>query len=130
MTAAARVLVVEDDEELRSLLCEVLETRNIHVDAVDNGADAIDFLGSHMLPAVILLDLQMPVMDGFEFRRRQLEHVTWCAIPVVILSAQRDLATQSKSMDVAGCLAKPVDVGTLLKLIARLLKEGAHADNE
>ena len=98
----------------------------IHV--ARDGQEALDYLNSHPRPSLILLDLNMPVMNGWEFRRRQKADPRLADIPVVVVSAINDLAEGGDRMDAAGHLTKPVDLRTLLGVVGRLdEQERGHA---
>jgi CheY-like chemotaxis protein len=125
MTDAAHniVMVVEDDQDIRESLLEVLEENEYHPIGVSNGREAFDVLKAvPEKPCVILLDLMMPVMDGREFRELQLADRELGGIPVIVLSAHPDLrkATEGMAADVA--LKKPVQVDSLLELVQRYCK--------
>ena len=117
--APARVLIVEDDLELRTALAELLALEQIGCMLASTGAEAVGLLEAGPLPTLILLDLQMPQMDGPEFRRRQLARPDWSQIPVVVLSADRAISSISQSMQVADFLLKPINLPRLLVLIQR-----------
>src|SRR5690242_12282079 len=81
------VLVVDDDREIRSALAEVLEDSEYEVLQAANGLEALEHLGRCELPPfLILLDVMMPKMNGWEFRREQLTRPALAAIPVVVIS--------------------------------------------
>ena len=83
----AKILVVDDDDETRMMFTTLLEMQGYAVRAARNGFEALNALDADR-PGVILLDLMMPVMDGFEFRRKQLERPEPVAsIPVICVSA-------------------------------------------
>ena len=113
------VLLVEDDADLREVMAEALALRNIATAVAGNGAEAIGYLRNSPPPALILLDLMMPVMDGFQFRREQQAVPAWCEIPVVVLSADRELQVKIGPLAVAGYLRKPVDFADLVAVIQR-----------
>ena len=113
------VLLVEDDADLREVMAEALALRNIATAVAGNGAEAIGYLRNSPPPALILLDLMMPVMDGFQFRREQQAVPAWCEIPVVVLSADRELQVKIGPLAVAGYLRKPVDFAELVAVIQR-----------
>ena len=92
MTTPARVLVVDDDTILRTVLCESLADEGYEVRPADNGRHALALLGD-WTPDVIVLDLMMPGMDGWAFRGAQLGRRAVAHIPVIVLSATRDLRT-------------------------------------
>ena len=114
---ATRVLVIEDDEDIRSSLCSVLSGEGYSVSSSRNGREALAQLRSEPRPDVILLDLMMPVMNGTEFRAAQLQVPELASIPVVVLTADlcgRELAGTPR---VAAVFRKPFDVGELLDTI-------------
>ena len=113
------VLIVEDDLEIRAALCEVLEDRGIEVRAAQDGLAALKALSqaSGDLPYLILLDLMMPNLDGRGFREQQLLNPAWAQIPVVVLSAYRDVLAASTGLRAVESLKKPVDLKDLLRVV-------------
>ncbi len=83
----AKVLIVDDDFALRDALCAALEGEGFAVAAVSNGQEALDYLRSGARPSLVLLDLMMPVMNGWEFRAQQRQDPQLADIPVIVLSA-------------------------------------------
>src|SRR5947208_6432557 len=81
------VLIVEDDEDLREMMAQLLTLEGFQAATVANGREALEYLNSGARPDVILLDLMMPVMDGWEFRRRQQADPAVSGVPVIVLSA-------------------------------------------
>jgi CheY-like chemotaxis protein len=81
-----------------------------------NGFEALEYLRRHAPPALILLDLMMPVMDGYAFRAEQLAHAAWSAIPTIILSANAS-SRDARQLGAAGWLRKPVTLDRLLSAI-------------
>src|SRR5216684_2351169 len=81
------VLIVEDDDDLRDMMAQLLTIEGFRAVAVANGREALEHLQSAEKPDVILLDLMMPVMDGWEFRRRQKADPDLAQVPVIVLSA-------------------------------------------
>jgi CheY-like chemotaxis protein len=116
-----RILLVEDDDEIREALTDVLEQQGYEVEGARNGREALDMLHDHdhQHPRLILLDLMMPVMDGWQFRHKQLEDPMLARIPVVVLSAMANLRARGADLHAAECLAKPVDVDYLLQAVSR-----------
>jgi CheY-like chemotaxis protein len=107
-TVLPRVLVVEDDEDIREAIALVVERQGCEPICVSHGLEALRYLQTcDRLPSVILLDLMMPVMDGWEFLRRRDERAQ--AIPVVVITAG---ATSGLPENVR-CLRKPVSVDVL-----------------
>jgi CheY-like chemotaxis protein len=102
----AHVLIVEDDVEICESLAEVLRLRGFEVDTAQNGREALDKLARGDLPSVVVLDLMMPVMNGWEFREKQLSDASLATIPVVVVSA---VASQANGLGCAAVLQKPVE---------------------
>jgi CheY-like chemotaxis protein len=116
------ILLVEDDPDSRAMLATVLEMAGRMVVTATNGMEAYNLARQHR-PALILLDLMMPVMTGEEFRRAQLANAEIRRIPVIILSAHHEARSIAKRMKAAGCLPKPVDFDALDDWVQRLVKE-------
>ena len=116
--ARCQVLVVDDDLDIRETLQEVLEHEGYEVATARNGIDALA-RAKLLHPSLILLDLFMPVMDGTEFRRRQLVDPEISGIPVVVVSAAANLEERVRSLSVAGLLEKPLQLDVLFDLVGR-----------
>jgi CheY-like chemotaxis protein len=114
--AGKRILVVEDDAAIREVLTEILELDGYLVDAASNGDEGIKALEQNPLPDLILLDLMMPVKDGFAFRNEQVANPQWATIPVIVLSANANLEARLDQMGSGKLpfLKKPVDLDTIL----------------
>jgi DNA-binding response OmpR family regulator len=108
-----RVLIAEDDVELRAMLATVLELQGKQVILAADGAEAFALACQHR-PGVILLDLMMPRMSGEEFRGAQLSTPEIKDIPVVVISARHDVAAVAGRMRAAAYFAKPVDIDALV----------------
>ena len=120
MMRAHPVLVVEDDELIRDSLVEYLDEQGYQAVGAVDGVDALDKLRrGGPLPCVIVLDLMMPNMDGRAFRQEQLRDAQLAPIPVVVLSAYRDVAKNAADLAVEHFLAKPLKLASLLELVQR-----------
>jgi signal transduction histidine kinase/DNA-binding response OmpR family regulator/HAMP domain-containing protein len=86
-TVSGPVLVIDDDPEMRRMTRQVLTRMGLQTEEAENGAVGLEWLSSHPPPAIILLDLMMPIMDGFEFLERVRTHAEWSKIPVVVVTA-------------------------------------------
>jgi CheY-like chemotaxis protein len=116
---AMQILVVDDDDHIRSMVVELLEDEGYAVQSVVDGLEALDWLRAQpQRPCVILLDLMMPRMDGWAFRRAQREDPALAPIPVVTMSAHANLAATAAPLEPAGIVAKPIDIPHLLAMIA------------
>jgi CheY-like chemotaxis protein len=115
-----RVLIIEDEQDIRETIAEILEGAGMRVATASDGRQAMDWLRAQKVkPRVILLDLMMPVMDGWTFRAEQLVVPELASIPVVILSAMTDLPRWAGELRVAEYLSKPIDLSQLLSAVER-----------
>ena len=120
------LLVVDDDADLRETLQEVLGDAGFSVLTAHHGAHALEVLQALPTPpALVLLDMMMPVLDGRAFLARVREEPRWAGLRVVIFSASVDVARTALELGAAGYLRKPVSVEGLLDLIERQLVDGA-----
>jgi CheY-like chemotaxis protein len=117
--SAGSVLIVDDDEDIREVLGEVLEFAGYHAVMAFNGEDALAQMSSHPLPCVVLLDMMMPVVDGWEFRRRQLADPKLAHVPVVVLSGAGRTAEIANEIGAAASLSKPIARDQLLQVVGR-----------
>jgi CheY-like chemotaxis protein len=114
------ILVVEDNEDLRDTLCELLKRQGYQVVQAGQGREALEHLRTAPAPALILLDLMMPVMNGREFRAEQLADPALAAIPTVVLSALDEAQQLRDAEGAARHLRKPVDFNQLLQAVREL----------
>jgi CheY-like chemotaxis protein len=119
MTSAQKVLVVDDDEVIRDSIVDFLHDNGYQAEGALDGKDALGKLGGGPKPCLILLDLMMPVMDGLSFRQEQMQDPDLSGIPVVVLSAYKDVATRAKQISAAAYLKKPLKLTDLLRLVER-----------
>jgi CheY-like chemotaxis protein len=108
------VLLVEDDVDLRETTAMLLEDEGYQVAAVENGLEALNHLLDGPLPGVILLDMLMPVMNGWEFRAHQQRDPRLAAIPVVVITASRDHLPSALFPEGSAVLRKPFVLEELL----------------
>lgn len=113
------ILLIEDDNDLRESLTELLSIRGYDTIAVTNGREALEWLQANSAPCLILLDLMLPVMSGWEFRRQQLADTKLSGIPTVILSGLHDAASESQRLQASAFLPKPIDFLSLYDVIDR-----------
>ncbi len=129
-----RILVVEDDPDQRDGLSELLEEAGYAVAAVGDGARALEYLRNvgdrpSSRPDLILLDIQMPNMNGREFRQKHLTSGSDATIPVVAVTGDPTVKDDAASLELTALLSKPLNVPTLLEVIARALDAG-RADHD
>ena len=115
--AGAGILIVEDDFDVRDMLSLVLQNEGYSVATAANGREAIEYLRGGAAPCLILLDLMMPVMNGWEFRTVQQQDPSLSPIPVVVLSADGRIQEKAASIDAASYLKKPIEFDLLLDTI-------------
>ena len=109
------VLIVEDDEDLREMMAQLLTLEGFQTATVANGREALEYLHQASKPDVILLDLMMPVMDGWEFRRQQQADPAIAPVPVIVLSALDQ--GRASNLEATAFLKKPLDFDRLLTLV-------------
>lgn len=115
-----RVLIVEDDDDIRETLIEVLEDNGFEPSSAANGAEALELLRDRIdKPHVILLDMMMPVLDGWGFRNAQLADPSLRGIPVIVLTAHASIEETAAALGATGFLRKPVRLDPLIEAIRR-----------
>lgn len=119
--ALRRILLVEDDPDIRQDLAEILTDEGYEVATAPHGRDALEQMRSGPLPDLVLLDLMMPVMDGFQFRSAQLADPALADVPVVVLSGAADMLTQVHTIRARDVVRKPFRVDQVLRAIDRVL---------
>jgi CheY-like chemotaxis protein len=112
----ASVMIVEDDRDTREMLARFLELEGFDVREAANGQAALEALREDSRTCVILLDLMMPVMNGWQFRKAQSNDPELSKIPVVVVTAA-GAREQIPAIDADAWLAKPVDFDRLLATI-------------
>jgi CheY-like chemotaxis protein len=116
------VLIVEDDDSIRAITSEVLESEGVEVIEAKNGREAITQLLDGVVPSVILLDLMMPGFNGWEFMEAKKKDQRIANIPVIIFTAMdgtRDFLIQ----DAADLIRKPVDLHVLYEVVKKYCQE-------
>ena len=113
----AKLLIVEDDDAARDALGDIFHLEGYQVALSANGKDALEYLRSEPLPDLIILDLQMPVMNGWQFRREQSRDARFATVPVVVITAFQSPG----DLDGAEIVHKPIDIELLLALVRKLL---------
>jgi len=114
-----RILVVDDDPSIQGFLAEALADEGYGVRTAANGREALAVLRAWR-PDLILLDLMMPEVDGWAFRAEQRLMPGVADVPVIVLSAARDLDARTRELEPAQVFSKPFDLEALLGTIERL----------
>lgn len=110
------ILVVEDNIDIQENLKATLENEGFSVFTADNGREAIEQLSKIPTPCVILLDLMMPVMNGWEFVEEINKDIMLSTIPIVVVTAIGDAKKSPKN---AGYIAKPINLNALMGAISK-----------
>ncbi len=120
MNTEKYILLIEDDVDIRETMFDVLKDEGFAVQTANNGQEALDFLRSaKQLPALILLDIMMPVMDGYQFREHQVKDPVFANIPTAMISADGQLQQKASRIGLTEFLKKPVDIEQLFALAHR-----------
>ena len=126
MSAAHRILVVDDDDEIRETMIEVLEDAGYEAVGAADGREALAQLRDpEDRWCMVLLDLMMPNMDGRSFRMEQLQDPGIAPIPVVIVSAMSDVDEAAEELHVAAHMNKPVRLAELVNVVNRFCNRAA-----
>ncbi len=127
--ARKRVVVLDDDELVRDLWGDALKKAGYDAVGIAVGSEALERLAD-LRPDLILLDMMMPEMDGFEFLARLRANPVGAAIPVLIISVLGDALVEgidrrgAATLGVAGILPKPVEVSTVVEQVKRIIGPG------
>jgi signal transduction histidine kinase len=122
--AGIRMLLVEDDISIRLALTDMLEDEGFAVTTATNGREALDALHRGPAPDVILLDLMMPVMDGWEFRVEQRSDPMLAGIPLLAMSA--DLSAKARAIAADAYVRKPIDFPELLRQLHAIVGQATR----
>ena len=114
-----QVLLVEDDPDLLGSLAAFLEAEGYQVEVARHGLEALGRLRGGFAPAVILLDLMMPIMTGWEFRHAQRQDRDLSGIPVIVISGMEDSPRHAAWLEADGYVQKPIPVQILLETVQR-----------
>jgi DNA-binding response OmpR family regulator len=124
--AYSYVLVVDDDPAIRGLVADALKGEGYAVDLAANGREALDAMRVRR-PATIILDLMMPVMDGFSFMEACHQERLCDDVPIVVISAVQDAIDRIHEVPVHACIAKPFDLDDLVRTVATYAQPNGQA---
>lgn len=122
MNQKPTILIVEDEPEIRNVMQESLESIGLNILTAANGQEALVKLGNHLGVSLILLDLMMPVMNGWQFLTAIEKNSLLNKIPILVVTVFSD---QAKDLKVRGVLKKPFDLNDLLKQVTDVLRISA-----
>src|ERR1051326_2435666 len=112
------VLVVDDDPAIRGLVADALRDEGYTVDLAAHGREALEAMRERR-PATVVLDLMMPVMDGFSFMEACHSEQLCDGVPIVVISAVHDALDRVREVPVHACIAKPFDLEDLVRTIGQ-----------
>jgi CheY-like chemotaxis protein len=115
------VLLVEDDAVIQENLAAILDDEGYDVVCADDGVQALHILKTKPEPHILLLDLMMPKMNGWQMRAVMLENPSWCKIPCIIVSGTNDLRRHADALKAQDYIAKPINLDKLLQAIKACL---------
>ena len=118
------VLIVEDDDDVREFMQLLVSTAGYETMTARDGQDALVKMHQRR-PCLVLLDLQMPRMDGWEFRARQMQDLTLCDVPVVCVTAFFDPAQVTRQLGLR-CISKPADFPTIINTVETMCGTPPH----
>jgi CheY-like chemotaxis protein len=118
-----QVLIVEDAIDIQMLLGRVLESAGFSVSTASNGREALELLqSSDTTPKLIILDIMMPELDGYQFRKEQEKDSRLIEIPIVVMTAWADIESKAMQIGAKGYLKKPfVDIETILSTVEKFV---------
>lgn len=111
------VLIVDDDADLRELIKSTLKSRGLSVTEASNGQEALEIV-DQMMPALIILDMNMPVMDGWEFAKQFYRRSQFA--PIIVLTAEQKLKQSADAIGAKYALGKPIDTNRLISMVDSL----------
>ncbi|MEW6055104.1 MAG: response regulator [Bdellovibrionota bacterium] len=114
-----RILIIEDEQDIRSSLQEILELEGYSVLAAANGKEGLELAIEGPYPFMILLDLTMPIMDGWEFLAARKDHSILAGVPVVVFSATRNNIEATRNAGADDFIKKPIGLDPLLEVVRK-----------
>jgi two-component system, chemotaxis family, chemotaxis protein CheY len=124
--AYSYVLVVDDDPAIRGLVAEALRGEGYTVDVAAHGREGLDAIRANR-PETVILDLMMPIMDGFSFLEACQRENLCENVPIVVISAVHDAMRRIVELPVRACVAKPFDLDDLIRTVGRFARPNGHA---
>jgi two-component system, chemotaxis family, chemotaxis protein CheY len=115
------IMVIEDNDSIRSAVRQIIEDEGYRAQTATNGEDALALLeAAATLPSLILLDMNMPIMDGWGFKAVQGTHAKFRHIPIIVVTADGNAREKALMINASGWIRKPIEVDDLLKAIQKV----------
>jgi CheY-like chemotaxis protein len=114
-----KILIVEDDISIRELLTEILEDEGYLIYSAENGSEGLKSLELSM-PDLIIMDVMMPVMDGYAFRQELMKKSNWNSIPILVMSAQDQGTEKLASHGLTNFINKPLELNHFIEQVSLL----------
>jgi two-component system, chemotaxis family, chemotaxis protein CheY len=112
-----QILIVEDAQDIQLLLGMLFDGEGYASKRVSNGQEALEYLRTAPnLPGLILLDLMMPVMDGYAFREAQMKDARLSSLPVVVMTADLNATKRCQQLGITAFVKKPIDIDDMLSV--------------
>ncbi len=121
MSTPKTILLVEDDLDIQSVISMVLELDGYKVKLANNGVQALEFLSREKLPDLILLDMRMPIMDGWQFAS-EFYKIYGRSVPIIVVTAAADAEQRAIDIQANGWLGKPFDLAVFQDLVKKHLR--------
>jgi two-component system response regulator MprA len=112
------ILVVEDNDDLRQAMRVLLQLEGYTVFTATDGQEALAALRSGLDPCLLILDLTMPSMNGYDFRQEQLQDERLARIPTIVCSGDGQVADKAHALGAAGFYKKPIEIEEFLQLVS------------
>ena len=122
-SAEPYILVVEDDRDLRLLHVEVLEDEGHHVRAAADGLEALETIEEFGPPVLVVLDLRMPRMNGWDFADRLRSRPDWKDTSIVVVAAHYQIREEATNLQATAWLHKPVSIDDLAAVVGRVYRD-------
>lgn len=116
-----RILVVDDERTIRELVCEVLADEGYEVVGASNGAEALTALEQHAPFSLVVLDMWMPVMNGWQFAAEVAERGV--SVPIIVMTAAREARHRAEEIGAIGYIGKPFDVDQFIEAVETAIRE-------
>lgn len=122
------ILMVEDDPDLRQIQSEILESEGFEVRAAGDGIEALEVMEEEGPPALMLLDLRMPRLNGWDLAARVRDEPSWRHVPMIVVAAHYRIADEARAIGARAWLHKPVTIDALVDVVRRVHRGDRWAD--